>query len=256
MKNHVLAVCLAALTFSALAQSTTQFGDNAQKVKEQLQQAQKLSAQHCVLPPGTLGLGKFCQKEALTGSFDSLDNLTAAYSEKVASDQLARTELDKTKTENVKLAGDLTQTKTALTQTQALVAQKEAELALAKTPPPPIPSTKQTASNDLTATSSTAEQRVEPSKEWTIDVNDITLANTFNRWAKQAGWRVRWDASKHVYVDASDTFVGTFPQAIEAVLKGAGIYNSNFPLEVCFYANNPPLARITLRGQQDKECKQ
>lgn len=90
---------------------------------------------------------------------------------------------------------------------------------------------------------------------WDIKLQDINLANTFQRWASAAGWRVRWDARKHVMIEAPDQIGGTFEDAVRTVLEAPGIAASAYPLEVCFYPNTPPLARITLKGDQDKECK-
>lgn len=90
---------------------------------------------------------------------------------------------------------------------------------------------------------------------WEIQVKDITLASTFQRWAAVAGWQVRWDARKHVLVEAPDRIGGSFEDAVTAVLEGPGIAGSAYPLEVCFYPNQPPLARITRKGEQDKECR-
>ena len=90
---------------------------------------------------------------------------------------------------------------------------------------------------------------------WDIRLHDINLANTFQRWAASAGWRVRWDARKHVMIEAPDQIGGTFEDAVRTVLEAPGIAASAYPLEVCFYPNTPPVARITLKGDQDKECK-
>lgn len=90
---------------------------------------------------------------------------------------------------------------------------------------------------------------------WAVETKDINLANTFQRWAAQAGWRVRWDAAKHVMVEAPNTVTGTFEEAVEAQLASPGIAMSAYPLEVCFYPNTPPLARVTRKGDQSLECK-
>ncbi len=92
-----------------------------------------------------------------------------------------------------------------------------------------------------------------PSQTWQIDVKDVTLATTFNRWANAAGQKVRWDADRHILVEAPDSLVGSFEDAVTRVLSSAGIAQSTYPLEVCFYPNNPPLARITRKGEQ-KDC--
>lgn len=84
---------------------------------------------------------------------------------------------------------------------------------------------------------------------WVVSLQDVTLAKSLERWAKDAGWRVRWDAAKNVMVDAPNTYSGTFEAAVTAALSSPGITNSEYPLEVCFYPNTPPLARITRRGE-------
>lgn len=87
---------------------------------------------------------------------------------------------------------------------------------------------------------------------WKIEASDLTLANVFDRWAKAEGRQVRWDADKNILVEAPDVIKGSFEQAIATVLSSPGV-ESSYPLEVCFYTNTPPLARITRRGEQ--ECK-
>lgn len=89
---------------------------------------------------------------------------------------------------------------------------------------------------------------------WEIRLQDVNLATTFSRWAAESGWRVRWDARKHILVEAPDRITGSFEDAVTAVLEGPGIAGSAYPLEVCFYPNQPRLARITRKGEQDKEC--
>ncbi|MDP3136983.1 MAG: TcpQ domain-containing protein [Burkholderiaceae bacterium] len=90
---------------------------------------------------------------------------------------------------------------------------------------------------------------------WGVQVADVTLANTLARWGAQAGYRVRWDAARHVLIDAPDVFTGTFEEAVEAVLSSAGIRGSSYPLSVCFHPNTPPLARITRLGQASGDCQ-
>ena len=94
-----------------------------------------------------------------------------------------------------------------------------------------------------------------PQDSWDIQLKDINFANVFHRWAGKAGYRVRWDAQKHFLVEAPDSVTGSFEEALTAVLESPGIAQSAYPLEVCIYPNTPPLARITRKGEQDKECK-
>lgn len=95
---------------------------------------------------------------------------------------------------------------------------------------------------------------VEQAPVWSVDLKDVTLANTFVRWAKVAGARVRWDAAKNVMVEAPTNYTGNFEDAITSALSSPGIANSEYPLEVCFYPNTPLLARITRKGDS-RDCK-
>ena len=92
-------------------------------------------------------------------------------------------------------------------------------------------------------------------KAWEVRSADLNLANVFTRWGKEAGYAVRWDARKNAMVEGPDRVGGSFEEALTFVLSGPGISTSAYPLEVCFYPNTPPLARITRKGEQDKECK-
>lgn len=93
------------------------------------------------------------------------------------------------------------------------------------------------------------------SARWGVQVADVTLANTLARWGAQAGYRVRWDAARHVLIDAPDVFSGTFEEAVAAVLGSAGIRGSSYPLAVCFHPNTPPLARITRQDPSSGDCQ-
>lgn len=88
---------------------------------------------------------------------------------------------------------------------------------------------------------------------WDVAIKDVHLANTFQRWAGKAGWRVRWDAAKNVMVEAPDTFSGSFEDAVTAQLASPGIAYSSYPGSLLL--RTPPLARITRKGEQAKECQ-
>jgi Toxin co-regulated pilus biosynthesis protein Q/Conjugal transfer protein len=103
--------------------------------------------------------------------------------------------------------------------------------------------------------SATVAPKSPPAELWKVELRDVTLANTFDKWAKAAGWRIKWDADKNIMVEAPDEFGGTFEQALTEVLSSPAIAQGPYPLEVCFYANQPPFARVTRKGDQYKECK-
>jgi hypothetical protein len=91
-------------------------------------------------------------------------------------------------------------------------------------------------------------------QKWDVAVTDITLAKALDRWAAKAGWRVRWDADRHVLISAPAVYEGSFEDAVAAVLATPGIRGSAYPLEACVYANTPPLIRVTRMGDQVNEC--
>ena len=93
-----------------------------------------------------------------------------------------------------------------------------------------------------------------PLARWSVLVQDITLARTFERWGAQAGYRVKWDARRNFLIGAPDSVDGTFETAVKTILGSAGIRQSDYPLEACIYANTPPLVRITRQGEQAREC--
>lgn len=93
-----------------------------------------------------------------------------------------------------------------------------------------------------------------PAQQWEVLLSDVTLDKTFERWARAAGYRVKWDAAKNFLVEAHDTFHGDFESAVWDALATPGISYSDYPLEGCVYPNSPPLMRITRRGEQVREC--
>lgn len=95
----------------------------------------------------------------------------------------------------------------------------------------------------------------EASTQWKVLVQDITLERTLQRWGAQAGVRLKWDAQRNFLIGAPDTIEGTFETALKTVLDSAGIRQSDYPLEACIYANDPPLVRITRQGEQSRECE-
>lgn len=112
----------------------------------------------------------------------------------------------------------------------------------------------QSAELSVAATAAGASSAAALSRKWEILIKDINVHGTFQRWARDAGWQVRWDAGKHVLVEAPDTLQGSFEDVVRTVLESPGIALGPYPLEVCFYPNNPPLARVTRKGDQAKEC--
>lgn len=128
--------------------------------------------------------------------------------------------------------------------------------AQAAAPVPPMPSIPSVAPVHPVQVQVTPVLTSEPLKQsWAMDVKDVNYYGVFQRWGRDAGYQVRWDAEKHFVIEAVNTFSGSFEDAVTAVLDNPAVAYSKYPLEVCFYPNVPPLARITRKGAQEKECQ-
>jgi O-glycosyl hydrolase len=88
------------------------------------------------------------------------------------------------------------------------------------------------------------------SQKWVILIEDVTLENTFKRWAEQANYQLLWDTDREIQIPAKDEFLGSFEEALARVLQSPAIRQSEHPLEAVIYSNNPPLVRITRMGEQ------
>ncbi|MCR2747604.1 toxin co-regulated pilus biosynthesis Q family protein [Limnobacter parvus] len=95
----------------------------------------------------------------------------------------------------------------------------------------------------------------EPSNSWALKLEDVRIDKALKRWSKEAGYSFRWDADRYVLIAAPSVYEGTFLDAVRQVLETPGIVYSEYPLEACVYANNPPLLRVTRLGDQAEECK-
>ncbi|TXI24172.1 MAG: hypothetical protein E6Q67_02850 [Roseateles sp.] len=94
----------------------------------------------------------------------------------------------------------------------------------------------------------------EPVKTWEVLASDVLLVKTFQRWAKDAGYTLRWDAEKNFLVSGPNTWTGSFEYAVFKTLLTPGIRYSDYPLEACVYPNKPPLMRVTRKGEQARDC--
>ena len=185
-------------------------------------------AQSCTLPPGTVGIGKYCP-DATVGN--------------LAGETTSRGAIQLAAQPPVKNIPAI-----ALTQNTSESAK----------PNSPAAQGTATALPMATSAASTPQVLVQPAqtKTWTIQPTDGRLAVTLERWAKQDGMRLVWDAQQHVLLSSSDTFKGTLQEALNRVLTSPAIRLSAYPLEACIYPNEPPVLRITRAGEQDKDCAQ
>lgn len=100
----------------------------------------------------------------------------------------------------------------------------------------------------------TAEKSIPAPIVWEIKLQDITLAQTLQRWSQKAGWKLIWDVDKHLLIESPHQLEGSFEEAVGWLLSTPSLAAAGIPLEVCFYPNTPPLARVTKKGKQDQEC--
>lgn len=100
-----------------------------------------------------------------------------------------------------------------------------------------------------------AQAPLADTKDWVLKLEDVRIDRAFNRWSKEAGYSFRWDADRYVLIAAPSVYQGSFLDAVRQVLETPGIVHSEYPLEACVYANNPPLLRVTRLGDQVEECK-
>lgn len=92
-------------------------------------------------------------------------------------------------------------------------------------------------------------------RRWQVLTADVTLAKTVERWAKTAGYRLKWDATRNFLIRKPSVFDDIdFEAALGQVLFSSEIQQSEYPLEACVYESAPPLVRVTRLGEQTKEC--
>lgn len=73
---------------------------------------------------------------------------------------------------------------------------------------------------------------------------DRSVSVLLERWARQVGVGMIWDAKNDVTLAGQDRFTGTFEQAVERLLSGVTGVN----LQACIHVNTPPVIRITESG--------
>lgn len=75
---------------------------------------------------------------------------------------------------------------------------------------------------------------------------DRSVSVLLERWARQVGVGMIWDAKSDVTLVGQDRFTGTFEQAVERLLSGVAGVN----LQACIHVNTPPVIRITESGSK------
>lgn len=116
------------------------------------------------------------------------------------------------------------QTQSISTSTQQTVAVKEVESNTVSTPTAPI--IKTTVATPTTPIIS--ETKVQPNKDfgvWEMKLSDKTVKKTFQRWAKEAGWQLIWNANVDFPISAEMQIEGDFDYAINEVCRASQYTN-------------------------------
>lgn len=81
---------------------------------------------------------------------------------------------------------------------------------------------------------------------WRVEIADMNVRRVIERWSRNAGMQVIYEATKDVDVGAAAAFSGTYEHALQQLL--AAIETSEMPLRACLYAN--AVARVIPRMQR------
>lgn len=81
---------------------------------------------------------------------------------------------------------------------------------------------------------------------WRVEIADMNVRRVIERWSRNAGMQVIYEATKDVDVGATAAFSGTYEHALQQLL--AAIETSEMPLRACLYAN--AVARVIPRMQR------
>lgn len=88
-----------------------------------------------------------------------------------------------------------------------------------------------------------------PPAQWQLSTADGTLRAALDKWAKQAGWQLSWEASVDVPIPVTASFAGDFPTAVKALFSALSA--SEVSLAALLYSGNQVL-RVTESGHRSK----
>ena len=206
------------------------------------------SAQNCALPPGTVGIGKYCTRDSVAIPIAQMTPNTKPSAPANATPEPSA----KVSAVPGSPAAVASSTPAATpTPAPAVIPAPAAASVLTDVAAPPVVQGGGAVVSGLRVRTSDPAVRV-----WSILPTDGRLATTFARWAHAEGMKLVWDAQQHVMLSSADSFTGTLTEALNRVLTSPAIRLSPYPLEACIYPNNPPLLRITRAGEQSLECPQ
>jgi hypothetical protein len=81
-------------------------------------------------------------------------------------------------------------------------------------------------------------------QDFYTQAGDRSVAALLERWTRQVGVGLVWDAKTDVTLTGQDRFTGTLEQAVERLLSGI----TGVSLQACVHTNTPPVIRITESG--------
>lgn len=81
---------------------------------------------------------------------------------------------------------------------------------------------------------------------WRVEIADMNVRRVIERWSRNAGMQVIYEATKDVDVGAAAAFSGTYEHALQQLLSA--IESSEMPLRACLYAN--AVTRVVPRMQR------
>ena len=88
---------------------------------------------------------------------------------------------------------------------------------------------------------------------WELRANDVKLSAALERWARDAGWRMTWEAERDFDLVLQASFGGTFEQALNTVLRAYVI--SDFPLQACLHEDHDGNRAVRIfRFGEHKTC--
>ncbi len=117
--------------------------------------------------------------------------------------------------------------------------------------PPPVPEAAQSANAlgaaiTVSAVPVATQSSSAAASTWRVEIADMNVRRVIERWSRNAGMQVIYEASKDVDVGATAAFSGTYEHALQQLL--AAIEASEMPLRACLYAN--AVTRVIPRMQR------
>lgn len=85
-----------------------------------------------------------------------------------------------------------------------------------------------------------------PAPKFQVKREDGYIAKSLDRWTKQAGWQLVWDAGMDLVVEADAEFSGSFEEAVSSLFSGLSEFR--IPLKATLYGGNRVLRVTKMEG--------